>query len=157
MIYSYVNLLHYLAVVLFLGNIFTGFFWMQIAMKTKDLAIISHSVKGVIKSDAYFTIPAAVVIAATGFISAIYNNIPILSTGWVFWSILFFSISGIIFSLRVGPLQKRIYTLTSRQYQKSDFNWKGFRKLYVEWKIWGLIAFFTPIIVLIMMILKIPH
>ena len=35
--YTYYKLIHLIAVILFLGNIITGLFWMHIAAKTKDL------------------------------------------------------------------------------------------------------------------------
>ena len=46
--YLYLKLIHLFAVVMFLGNIITGLFWMHIAVKTKDLKITSHTMKGII-------------------------------------------------------------------------------------------------------------
>lgn len=155
MIYNYLKLLHLVAVVIFLGNIFTGLFWMHIAVKTKDIKIIFHSICGIIKSDRIFTIPGVIVITAGGLMAAIDGNIPILSTGWIFWSIILFSISGIVFAWKVAPLQKKIYILTSDK-TKNDFDWITLNKVYFEWEIWGLIALLTPIAALVMMTLKIP-
>ena len=157
MIYNYLKLLHLIAVILFLGNIVTGLFWMTIAVKTKDLKIISHSIKGVIKSDRLFTIPGVIVIVAGGFMAAIYGNIPILRTGWIFWSLILFSISGIVFGWKVAPLQRKIYNLTSNRETAHDFNWPGFKKVYLEWETWGLVALLTPVAALVMMVLKIPR
>ena len=154
--YTYLKLFHLVAVILFLGNIFTGLFWMHVAKKTKDIKIISHTIKNVIKSDKYFTIPGVVFITTFGFIAAIYGHIPILRTGWIFWSLILFIISGIAFAWKVAPLQKKIYNLTVNHDDKIDFNWTGFYKLYLKWEIWGLIALITPVAALIMMILKIP-
>src|SRR6188768_3959519 len=95
--YSYLKLIHIIAVVLFLGNIITGLFWMHFAVKTKDLKIIHHTMKVIIVADRYFTIPGVIIITAGGLLAAIYGNYPILRTGWIFWSIVLFSISGIIF------------------------------------------------------------
>src|SRR5215213_1194183 len=96
-VYSYYKLLHIIAVILFLGNITTGLFWMRHAVKTKDLKIISHSIKGVIKSDRLFTIPGVIFIVTGGILSATYGHFPILKTGWIFYSLILFSISGIAF------------------------------------------------------------
>jgi uncharacterized membrane protein len=93
MTYSYLKLFHLIAVIIFLGNIFTGAFWMHIAIKTKDLKIIAHTMKGVIKSDRLFTIPGVIFITAGGFMTAIFGHIPILHTGWILWSLILFSIS----------------------------------------------------------------
>ena len=105
MYYTYFKLLHVLAVIIFLGNIITGLYWMHIAKKTKDLKIISHTVFGVIKSDRYFTIPGVVLITTFGIIAAVHGHIPLLRTGWIFWPIVLFSISGIAFMWKVAPLQ----------------------------------------------------
>jgi len=128
MAYSHLKLLHLLAVVIFLGNIITGLFWMHIAVKTKDLKIISHTIKGIIKADRLFTIPGVIVITVCGLLAAIYANYPILGSGWIFWSIIMFSISGIIFSYKVAPLQKKIYSLTMNKENDSGFDWTQFNK-----------------------------
>lgn len=154
--YTYIKLIHLLAVVLFLGNIITGLFWMNIAVKTKNLVIINHTIAGVVKSDRYFTIPGVIVITAAGIFSAIYGHFPLLRTGWIFWSLVLFSISGIVFGWKVAPLQKRIYNLTSKAGAPADFDWSNFQKVYLKWDLWGLVALITPLAAFVMMILKIP-
>ena len=155
--YSSLKLIHLIAVMIFLGNIITGLFWMRIAVKTKDLKIIAFAMKGIIKADRYFTLPGVVVIIAGGFLAAIYGHFPILRTGWIFWSIIMFSISGLAFAFKVAPLQKKIYNLIVNKESSTDFNWEKFRKVYLEWDIWGLIALLTPLAAFVMMTLKIPH
>jgi uncharacterized membrane protein len=155
--YSSLKLIHLIAVMIFLGNIITGLFWMRIAVKTKDLKIIAFAMKGIIKADRYFTLPGVVVIIAGGFLAAIYGHFPILRTGWIFWSIIMFSISGLAFAFKVAPLQNKIYNLILNKASSTDFNWKNFRKVYMEWNIWGLIALLTPLAAFVMMTLKIPH
>ena len=87
----------------------------------------------------------------------IYGHFPILRTGWIFWSIVLFSISGIIFGFKVAPLQKRILNITLNKETSPDFNWVSFSKVYLEWDIWGLIALLTPLAAFVMMTLKIPQ
>ena len=130
---------------------------MRIAVKTKDLKIISHTIKGIIQSDRYFTVPGVIVIIASGIMTAIYGHLPILGTGWILWSIVLFSISGLAFAFKVAPLQKRIYNLTLNNETSIDFDWVVFRKLYLEWDIWGGIALITPLIAFVLMTLKIPQ
>ena len=155
--YSYLKLIHLIAVMLFLGNIITGLFWMHIAVKTKDLKIINFTMKGIIKSDRYFTIPGVIIITAGGFLAAIYGHLPILKTGWILWSIIMFSISGLAFSFKLAPLQKKIYNLTLNKETSTDFDWSNFNKVYFEWDIWGFIALITPLAAFVMMTLKIPQ
>jgi hypothetical protein len=125
--------------------------------KNKGLKIIAFAMKGIIKADRYFTLPGVVVITAGGFLAAIYGHFPILRTGWIFWSIIMFSISGLAFAFKVAPLQNKIYNLILNNESSTDFNWKNFRKVYIEWNIWGLIALLTPLAAFVMMTLKIPH
>jgi uncharacterized membrane protein len=155
--YTYLKLIHLIAVMIFLGNIITGLFWMRIAVRTKDLKIITFTMKGIRTSDRYFTIPGVIVITAGGFLSAIYGHFPILHKGWILWSIIMFSISGLAFAFKVAPLQKRIYTLTLNKETSTNFDWNNFNKVYLEWEIWGLIALLTPLAAFIMMTLKIPQ
>jgi len=155
--YFYYKLIHVFAVVIFLGNIITGLYWMRIAVKTKELKIISHTMRGIIKADRYFTIPGIIIITTFGIMAAISAQFPIFHTGWIVWSIILFSISGIVFSIKVAPLQRKIYHLTSNKNGSPDFDWKNFDKIYFQWDVWGLIALVTPLIAFVMMILKIPN
>jgi uncharacterized membrane protein len=155
--YGYLKLIHLIAVMLFLGNIITGLFWMHIAVKTKDLKIINFTMKGIIKADRYFTIPGVIIITAGGFLAAIYAHLPILKTGWIFWSVIMFSISGLAFSFKLAPLQKKIYDLTLTKDALTDFDWSNFGKVFFQWDLWGFIALITPLAAFVMMTLKIPQ
>jgi len=154
--YSLIKLLHVTAVIIFLGNIFTGLFWMRIAVKTNDLKIIGHTIKGVIKSDRLFTIPGVIFITTFGILAAIQGGIPLLRTGWILWSLILFSVSGIAFAWKVAPLQKKIFTLVRDQESSNDFDCMLFKKIYLQWEMWGLLALLTPVAALIMMTLKLP-
>ena len=155
--YSLLKLLHVTAVIIFLGNIITGHFWMHIAMKTKDLKIIRHSVQGVIQSDRIFTVPSVIFIIAGGVVAAFYGHIPVLRTGWILWSIILFSLSGVIFSTRLSVLQRKIYNLSIGDDVKTDAEWNTLANVYQQWKAWAYIAISLPLTALVMMVLKIPR
>ena len=155
--YAYLKLTHLIAVVMFLGNIITGLYWMRIATKTRDLKIISFTMRGIIKADRYFTIPGVLVITAGGFLAAIYGRLPILGTGWILWSIIMFSVSGLAFAFKVAPLQKKIYNLSSGRGDSGNFDWDKFDKMYLSWDVWGLVALLTPLAAFVMMTLKVPR
>lgn len=157
MVYNYLKLIHLISVMLFLGNIITGLFWMNIATRTKDLKLINFVIKGIIKSDRIFTIPGVIIITTGGFMGAIYGRLPILGTGWIFWSIIMFSISGLAFMFKVAPLQRKLYNLTLNTTNVTNqFDWGKFKKIYKEWDIWGIIATLTPLAAFVMMVLKKP-
>jgi uncharacterized membrane protein len=151
--YLILKAIHVLAVVAFLGNIVTGLFWMKFARKTNDIKIIHHTAAGIIASDRLFTIPGVLIITAGGFAAAIYGGMPILGTGWIFWPIVLFSLSGLFFAFKVVPLQVRM-----RKYLEAGdgFSWKGFDSLLKKWELWGFMAVITPVIAFFMMILKWP-
>ena len=151
--YLILKAIHLLAVVAFLGNIVTGLFWMRFARKTNDIRIVHHTAAGIIASDRLFTIPGVIIITAGGFASAIYGGIPLLRTGWIFWPIILFSLSGLFFAFKVVPLQVRM-----RKHLETGeiFAWKEFDVILKQWEFWGFIAVITPIIAFFMMILKWP-
>lgn len=156
--YTILKLIHIIAVIVFLGNIFTGLFWMNLATKTKNVQIISYTIGGIIKSDRWFTIPGVIVITAGGIITAVYGNLPLLRTGWIFWSIIMFTVSGIAFVWKVAPLQLKIHQLVKGKTATDNeaHFWSQYQKLYKAWDVWGAVAIITPALALIMMVLKIP-
>lgn len=153
--YVLLKLIHIIAVIIFLGNIITGLFWMRIANKTNNLSIISFTMKGIITSDKWFTIPGVIIIMAGGFSAAIEGGMPLLRTGWIFWAIVLFSLSGFIFTTKLAPLQKKIVQLTEN-IEASKFNPVLYQASLKQWEMWGLVALMTPLAALVMMVLKIP-
>ncbi len=55
--------------------------------------------------------PGVAVIIIAGIVAAIAGNFPILGTGWIFWSIVLLTISGLAFMFRVAPLQRRMLSI----------------------------------------------
>lgn len=154
-IYALLKLVHIFAVIIFLGNIITGLYWMKKADRTNNLSIISFTMKGIISSDKLFTIPGVVVITIGGFSAAIYGGIPILKTGWIFWSLILFILSGLIFSWKLAPLQNKIYRLITNA-DAANFNKALYRSYLKQWESWGLVALLTPLGAMVMMVMKIP-
>ena len=152
--YALLKLLHIFAVIIFLGNIITGLYWMKKADKTNNFSIISFTMKGIIHSDKLFTIPGVIIITIGGFSAAIYGGIPLLKTGWIFWSIILFTLSGLVFSWKLAPLQKKIYQLIKNE-DAAD-NRELYHSYLKQWENWGLVALLTPLGALVMMVLKIP-
>ena len=151
MAYSYIKLIHVLFVIIFLGNITIGLFWKIFAEKSKDPDKIAFAFKGIIKADRYFTVPGVIGITLFGIAGAMHAGIPILGTGWILWSIILFTISGIAFMAKLVPLQKKLAALAS---DKEKFNWEAYHQLSKQWDLWGYIALLTPWIAVILMVIK---
>jgi uncharacterized membrane protein len=149
------KLIHIAAVVIFLGNIITGLFWAARAHKTRDFGSIASTFQGIIKSDRYFTLPGIIILTLAGIVAAIHGHWPILGTGWILWSIILFSISGVIFSVYVAPLQKKIAKYTDSAVN-SEGSWNTHEKMYKQWEFLGFLATITPVTAMVIMVLKPP-
>ena len=148
------KLLHIIAVIAFVGNITTGIFWHAHAARTRDPKLIAYTMGGIIRSDRLFTIPGVIVIIVTGIAAAIYGNFPILRTGWILWTLILFIVSGLIFMIRVAPLQRQLRALAEAAAQSGTFDYARYRALAVRWEIWGAAALLTPLAGLALMVLK---
>lgn len=145
--------LHIAAAIVFLGNIITGVFWAEHAHRTRDFRNIALVFDGIIRSDNWFTRPGVIVLIVAGVMAAIQAAHPILGTGWILWSIVLVSVSGIAFGAKVAPLQRKIFQLTNSG-EADDANRAVYLSLYRQWQVWGTIALLTPIVAAGIMVLK---
>jgi len=152
--YLWLKLIHILAVVMFLGNIVTGVFWHRHALATRDPRLIAHAMDGVIRSDRLFTVPGVVLIIASGIFAAIQGGFPILRTGWIAWTLLLFGISGLVFMLKLAPLQRRMLGHAQSAVASGAFDDAGYHRLAKQWDFWGVVAIVTPLLGLALMVLK---
>lgn len=152
--YDFLKLVHVLAVVLFLGNITTGLFWKLHADRARDPRLLAHAFDGIIRSDRLFTMPGVIAIVVSGFGAAGLGGYPVLRTGWIAASIVLFTISGLAFMFRVAPLQRRILALARAAETASPFDWDRYRAWSRQWEVWGAVALVTPLLALVLMVLK---
>ncbi len=154
--YLLFKIIHLLAVVAFLGNIAIGLFWMKWAYKANNLGYLQHTVKGIIAADKIFTIPGVIVITAGGIMAAIKGGYPMLGTGWIFWSIILFTLSGIMFMAKVGPLQTKMKNYLGQSIGNNSYDKAQFTKYMKAWEFWGALSLLTPLLAFLLMILKWP-
>ena len=151
--YLWLKLFHVAAVVLFLGNIYTGLFWHVHAMRTRDAKLLAHTMSGIIRSDRLFTVPGVFAIIAGGIAAAVVGNLSLLRTPWILWSLILFSVAGVVFMARVAPLQRQMLSV-ARAGESGAFDWEQYQRLTRSWELWGAIALLTPIAALVLMVLK---
>ena len=154
MMYLTLKLLHILFVVAFLGNITTGVFWKAHADRTRDARIIEHTMAGIIASDRWFTIPGVVGIVVLGLGAAIVGGIPLLRTGWLFWSLVLFVVAGASFMGRIAPLQRQLLSVARAGRASGTFDTKLYEQLSRAWAFWGLVALITPLAIAVLMVIK---
>ena len=151
MVYLILVLIHVIAVVIFLGNITVSPFWKANAEKKKDRLLILNAWEGIIRADKLFTMPGVIILLIFGIGAAAHLKVNFIDTGWIFWSIILYVISGAAFMIRVVPIQKKIVALAK---DESNFTWDDYYKLARQWDIWGSVATITPWIALILMVIK---
>ena len=149
--YHLLQVVHVIAVILFMGNIITGLFWKFHADGTRNPAIVAHTLRGLIRADRWFTIPGVLLITIAGILAAVQAGLPLLRTGWILWSIVAFSLSGVAFAWKVAPLQKELLRLSERS---GDIDWPAYRSKSLQWELWGLFATLTPTAAVILMVWK---
>ena len=152
--YLILKTVHVLSVVLFLGNIITGLFWKAHADRTRDPKMQAHALAGVIRSDAFFTIPSVLVIIASGVTLAMMAGLPLLGTAWIAVSLAAFGLSGILFAAILAPLQRRL--LNEALAAQADAQWpsREYRRMSRIWEMVGLIAIALPLAALALMVFK---
>lgn len=155
--YSILKILHLFSVIVFMGNITIGIFWLRFALKTRDFSIIHHTIKGIIKADRIFTIPSVSILIIAGIGAAMHGGYSIFGTGWILWSLVLVLISGFAFSAMLAPIQRKIRSLTEKGGIATESEWLPLMKLVRQWNIWGFVAWFTPLLALLMMIMKHPR
>jgi len=148
--YLLLKVVHVIAVVAFLGNISTGLFWKAIADRSGRPEIAAHTLRGIILSDRLITIPSIVVILIAGFGAASISGWTILGTGWILWSLVLFMIAGIAF-MPVSRAQRELADLASAG---TPLTSDAYRKLSRRWEVWGTVALVTPLLALVLMVIK---
>lgn len=155
-VYLFLKTVHILSVVLFLGNIITGLFWKAHADATRDPRLQAHALAGIIRSDAWFTIPSVLFIIVSGVALASSAGLPILGTAWIIWSLAAFAVSGILFGLFLAPLQRRLLNAARDAEAGTQAEWPSpdYRSMSVRWEAIGIVAIALPLAAVALMVFK---
>lgn len=152
--YLALKLVHIASVIAFLGNIVTGLFWHAHAMRTKDARILAHTMDGIIRSDRWFTNPGVVGIVVAGVALAMHAHLPILRTPWIAGTLALITLSGLAFGFRVAPLQRQLRALATQGTTQPTFDFTNYKVIAHRWEAWGAFALVTPLLGLVLMVLK---
>jgi uncharacterized membrane protein len=153
-VYLWLKLVHVLAMVMFVGNIVTGVFWHKHALRTGDARLVAHAMDGVLRSDRLFTMPGVLLLVASGVLAAVAGGLHMLRTGWILWSIVLFAVSGIVFGMRLTPLQRRMRDLAQAGATSGTFDRAAYERLSRQWDFWGAVATLAPLVAVALMVLK---
>ncbi len=149
--YLIFKLIHVFAVIFFLGNIVIDVFWKNHGDRSGDPKIIAHTMRGIIRADRFFTMPAVAFLILAGFGAMGIGYIP-FETGWIMWGFIMIVISAAAFMAKVVPAQKKLLKIS----ETDPFDQQLYDAVSKEWNLWGSIATIAPLIAVILMVLKIP-
>lgn len=150
--YALLKLFHLAAVVLFLGNVTLGLWWVKHAERTRDAKLIGHAMHGVVRSDRWFTIPGVFLILIAGTAAALTGGLRVMGTPWIFWSAMLFLASGAVFGAVLGPLQKKIVAVANG----ANVDHAQLDGMLKRWHLWGWVSTAPLWVAFAMMILKWP-
>jgi uncharacterized membrane protein len=148
------NLLHLAGVILFFAGFFGALLSQRFADRTHDSRIVAHTFRVMNFNDRWLTPVAIILILLGGFGAASRAGLSVVGTGWIFWSLVLFGISGVIFLTRALPLQLKIENLARRD--PSEFDWDAYGRLSRSWSRWAQSAFVAVLVALVLMVLR-PH
>jgi uncharacterized membrane protein len=151
MAYLIFKLIHVFAVIFFVGNIVIAVFWKNHGDRSGDSKIIAHTIRGIIRADKFFTMPAVAFLILAGFGAMGIGYIP-FETGWILWGFILIVISAAAFMAKVVPAQKKLLKIA----ETDPFDKQLYDIVSKEWNLWGSIATLAPIIAVILMVLKTP-
>lgn len=145
-------LLHLFAIIIFLGYIITELRWMYKATKPNNRETIRFAITEIIKGDKVFTLPCVFLITVTG--SFLYSRFSIDENRWLLFALISYTISGIVYTIKVAPLQKKIALLVS---DRSLTLTTDYKKAYASWNFWGWIALLSAALALILSTIQLPR
>lgn len=102
------SLVHVAASAVFLGGLVAALFFARRAARSREAGVLGHTFETINGLDRWVTVPASVVVLASGVAAAIRGRFPILRTGWIAWSSALFLASGLVFVFWVLPMQRRV-------------------------------------------------
>jgi len=152
MLYLVLKTLHVLAAVVFLGTGFGSAWYKLRAGLTRDVAAAAWIDAEVVRADWIFTIPAGLLLPATGLGMTLGYGMP-LSTPWVLQGLLGYAVAGLAW-LPAAGLQLRMRRLSAealREGRPLPERWRRDQRL---WAALGLPAFAAAAAVVWVMVSK---
>lgn len=145
------RLMHLLGAVLFLGNIFVTAVWMSLVRRSRDAAVIRIGARGILLTDALFTLPGVLLLALNGGILG--TQWFQAGAPWIIVSVILFALSGVVWGAVLMPIQKRLARLAEAIPREGPVPLEC-DVLISKWFRWGGIATLLPFVILVLMVFK---
>lgn len=151
--YLILKTLHIIGAVLFLGNIIITGWWKLMANKTRKPEVIAFAQRQVTLTDFVFTAGGSSLLFAAGIANIILYDINIMTTTWILWALILFTLSGLIWGGILIPIQIK-QAREAKQFTSQSIISKEYWQREIQWYIYGTIAIFLPLISLSLMVIK---
>jgi uncharacterized membrane protein len=144
--------LHVIGATVLLGTGAGIAFFMLMAHRTRDPAIIAHVAGTVVTADLVFTASAVVIQPITGALLATEIGWP-MSSGWILWSLLLYVFTG-LFWLPVVVIQLKMRDLARQAARDNSGLPAAYYRLFRIWFVCGFPAFAAVLAILWLMLMK---
>ncbi|MBO0764856.1 MAG: DUF2269 domain-containing protein [Hyphomicrobiaceae bacterium] len=152
MVYLVLKFLHVIGAVVLLGTGAGIAFFLLMAHRTGDAAVVAAVVRIVVVADFVFTASAVIVQPFTGFLLARLLGFS-LCQGWITLSLLLYLVTG-AFWLPVVGMQMRMRDLTHQAAHAGNPLPPEYHRLFSTWFAFGLPAFAAVLAIFWLMISK---
>jgi uncharacterized membrane protein len=143
--------MHVFGAILFMGNIVVSAAWMSLARRSRTAEALRLGARGVMLTDAIFTVPGALLVLVNGCIIATpYFQARAM---WVFVALGLFLVSAVVWLALLIPLQRRFYALMAGV-PAGGLVPPEAGVLLGRWFRWGGIATLLPLAALVLMVFK---
>lgn len=152
MLYLIVKTLHVLGAVLFLGTGLGSAWYKLRAARSRDVRVVAWCDAEVVFADWVFTVPAGVLVPATGLWLVWLYHLP-LATPWVWQGLLGYCIAGVTW-LPAAVLQIRMKRLSARAVTEQRDLPAAWYRMQRAWALLGVPSFAATLAVVWMMVSK---
>ena len=145
---------HLAGAIIFFANLVAALFWRARAERTGDPVILAFTYRALNAGDLWLTTPSVALILAGGLGAAVRIGLPIVGTGWILWSAVVFGVSGLIFALRVLPLQRRLAQRAETAVRAGGFDRDEHRRQSRRWALWSHLSLLAAVAAVVLMVLR---
>jgi uncharacterized membrane protein len=145
------RMMHLLGAVLFLGNILVTAVWASLARRNRDPEVVRMFVRGVLVTDAVFTLPGVVLLFMNGGILG--TEWFKAGAPWIIVSVILFALTGIVWGALLVPVQKRLARVVNSMPAGGPVP-AEYDVLLAKWFRWGGIATLLPLVTFVLMVFK---
>lgn len=150
--YQWHRVLHILGGVIFLGNIIVTGVWMLMVERTREPSVMRFGARTVNWADVFFTAPGVIMVLLTGEVLATQWG-GFIKESWITAGLGLFILSGVVWVAFLIRYQHTLIKI-SADFVDSGRPSKDFSRVLHKWYFWGVIATISPLLSLIVMVIK---